>query len=220
VQKVYIYSDLTTSFMVPLSDKKVTCIEANNTISSFSLVDHTLQVDVPDLRSNRFEKALHPNNNNDAKPRMFCSHKGEKGIECLHIKFTLAEDVFESRMTQKQGENVEYMFESRSTQMQEGENDEDITNMDTPSVVAYDSKVKLFFSIIIFNACDEWTLHHDMCSMSFIEVLIWIKEGVDHAWKGWIMKHLYWGPNTSAPYAPTRSPRYLWYIETKTPSLI
>jgi hypothetical protein len=42
VQKVYIYSDLTTSFMVPLSDKKVTCIEANNTISSFSPVDHTL----------------------------------------------------------------------------------------------------------------------------------------------------------------------------------
>jgi hypothetical protein len=30
------------------------------------------------------------------------------------------------------------MFESRTTQMQEGENDEDITNMDTPSVVAYD----------------------------------------------------------------------------------
>jgi hypothetical protein len=30
--------------MVPLSDKKVTCIEANNTISSFSPVDHMLQV--------------------------------------------------------------------------------------------------------------------------------------------------------------------------------
>jgi hypothetical protein len=30
------------------------------------------------------------------------------------------------------------MFESETTQMQEGENDEDITNMDTPSVVAYD----------------------------------------------------------------------------------
>jgi hypothetical protein len=43
--------------------------------------------------------------------------------------------------------------------------DEDITNMDTPTVVAYDSKVKLFFSISIFNTCDEWTLHHDMCSM-------------------------------------------------------
>jgi hypothetical protein len=40
VQKVYICSDLTTSFMVPLSDKKVTCIEDNNTISSFSPVDY------------------------------------------------------------------------------------------------------------------------------------------------------------------------------------
>jgi hypothetical protein len=47
------------------------------------------------------------------------------------------------------------MFESRATQMQEGENDENITNMDTLSVVAYDSKVKLFFSIIIFNKSDE-----------------------------------------------------------------
>jgi hypothetical protein len=56
--------------------------------------------------------------------------------------------------------------------------DEDNT---TPTVVAYNSKVKLFFRIIIFNTCDEWALHHDMCSMSFIEVLTWIKEGVDHA---------------------------------------
>jgi hypothetical protein len=109
------------------------------------------------LVSNRFEKALHPNNNNDAKPMTVCSQEGENGIECLHIKFTLAEDVFELRTTQKQGENVEYMFESRTAQMQEGENDEDIT---TPTVVAYNSKVKLFFSIIIFNTCDEWTLHH------------------------------------------------------------
>jgi hypothetical protein len=116
VQKVYIYSDLTTSFMVPLSDKKVTCIEANNTISNFSPIDYTLQVnfqegepcllqcasvDVPDMCSNRFKKALHPNINNDAKPIMVCSQEGEKGIECMDIKFTLAEDVFESRTTQK-----------------------------------------------------------------------------------------------------------------------
>jgi hypothetical protein len=94
----------------------------------------------------------------------------------LQIKFTLAEDVYESMTTQKQGENDEYMFESRTTQMQEGENDEDITNMDTPTVVAYNSKVQLFFSIIIiFNTCDQWTMHHDMCSMSFTEVLTWIK---------------------------------------------
>jgi hypothetical protein len=171
-------------------------MHANNTISSFSSVDHTLQVnfqegescllqcalvDVPDLCSNRFEKALLPNINNDAKPRMVCSQEEVKGIEYLHIKFTLAEDVFESRTTQKQGENAEYMFESRTTQMQERENDEDITNMDTPIVVAYDSKVKLFFSISIFHTCDEWTLHHDMCSMPFIEVLTWIKEGMNHA---------------------------------------
>jgi hypothetical protein len=58
-------------------------------------------VDVPDLCSNRFEKALLPNINNDAKPWMVCSQKGEKGIECLYIKFTLAEYVFESRTTQK-----------------------------------------------------------------------------------------------------------------------
>jgi hypothetical protein len=116
VQKVYICLDLTTYFMLPLSDKKVICIEANNTISSFSPVGHTLQVnfqegescllqcasvDVPDLCSNRFEKALLLNINNDAKPRMVCSQEGEKGIECLHIKFTLVEDVFESRTTQK-----------------------------------------------------------------------------------------------------------------------
>jgi hypothetical protein len=112
------------------------------------------------------------------------------------------------------------MFESRMTQMQEGENDDDITNMDTPTVVAHNSKVKLFFSIIIFNTCDEWTLHHDMCSMLFTEILTWINEGVNHAWKGWIMKHQDWGPNTSAPYASTRSPRYLWYKETRRPSLI
>jgi hypothetical protein len=35
--------------------------------------------------------------------------------------------------------------------------------MDTPTVVAYNSTVKLLFSIIIFNTCDEWTLDHDMC---------------------------------------------------------
>jgi hypothetical protein len=36
VQKVYIYLDLTTFFMVPLSDKKLTYTKANNIISSFS----------------------------------------------------------------------------------------------------------------------------------------------------------------------------------------
>jgi hypothetical protein len=74
-------------------------------------------VGVLDFCSNRFEKALLPNINIDAKPMMVCSQEGEKGIECLHIKFTLTGDVFESRTTQKQEENAEYMFESGTTQM-------------------------------------------------------------------------------------------------------
>jgi hypothetical protein len=131
--------------------------------------------------------------------------KGRRGYSACILSLLLLK-MYLSRERLKNNESVEYMFESRMTQIQEGENDEDITNMDTPLVVAYDSKVKLFFSIIMFNTCDEWTLHHNMCSMSITEVLTWIKEGADHAWKGWIMKHLYWGLDTSAPYAPTRSP--------------
>jgi hypothetical protein len=185
VQKVYICSDLTSFFMVPLSDKKVTCIEANNTISSFSPVAHTPQVNfqegepcllqcasmnILNLCSNGFEKALLSSINNDAKPGMVCSQEGEKGIECLHITFTLAEDVFESRTTQKQGENVEYMFESMTTQMQEGENDEDITNMDTPSVVAYDSKVKLLAYDSIMRTSLTWIhVFNEHCTMICVQ---------------------------------------------------
>jgi hypothetical protein len=48
-------------------------------------------VDVLDLCSNRFEKALLLNSNNDAKPMTVCTQEGENGVECLHIKFTLVE---------------------------------------------------------------------------------------------------------------------------------
>jgi hypothetical protein len=58
--------------------------------------------------------------------------------------------------------------------------DDDLTNLDTLLVIAYDLNVKLFFSIIIFNTCYEWTLQYDMCSMSFTELLTLIKECVDH----------------------------------------
>jgi hypothetical protein len=63
--------------------------------------------------------------------------------------------------------------------------DEDITNMDTPIVVAYHSKVKLFFSISIINTCDEWTqmnTPHDMCSMSFH-----LQKYIHRSKKVWIM---------------------------------
>jgi hypothetical protein len=62
--------------------------------------------------------------------------------------------------------------------------------MNTPTVVTYGLNMKLFFSIIIFNTCDEWMLHHDIYSMSFTQVLTWIKKDVDHAWKAWRMKQL------------------------------
>jgi hypothetical protein len=34
-----------------------------------------------------------------------------------------------------------------------------VTTKSRLTVVAYNSKVKLFFNIIIFNTCDEWTMH-------------------------------------------------------------
>jgi hypothetical protein len=100
-------------FYGALNDKKVTCTEANNTISSFSPVDHMLQVnfqegessllqcasvDVPDLCSNRFEKALLPNINNDA---------AKKGRECLHI---LSLRLLKMYLSQGQLKNKETML--------------------------------------------------------------------------------------------------------------
>jgi hypothetical protein len=57
--------------------------------------------------------------------------------------------------------------------------DDDITNMDTPTLVAYDSKVKLFFSIIIFNTYDEWMLHHDICVQCHLQKYL---HGSKKAW--------------------------------------
>jgi hypothetical protein len=56
--------------------------------------------------------------------------------------------------------------------------------MDTPTVVAYNSKVKLLFSVIIFNTCAEWIWHHDMCSIHLQKYLygskkVWIMHGKD-----------------------------------------
>jgi hypothetical protein len=54
--------------------------------------------------------------------------------------------------------------------------DEDITSSDTNLVGTFDSKVKRFFIMRICNTSDELKLHHDVCSISFSEVLTWIKE--------------------------------------------
>jgi hypothetical protein len=44
VKRVYICSDLKTSLMVSPSDQIMTCIQPNNTISSFPTIDYKLQV--------------------------------------------------------------------------------------------------------------------------------------------------------------------------------
>jgi hypothetical protein len=49
--------------------------------------------------------------------------------------------------------------------------DEDITSPDMTLLVAFDSKVERFFIRSKFNTFDELMLHHDVCSISFVEVM-------------------------------------------------
>jgi hypothetical protein len=88
VMMIYICSDLKTSLMVSQSDQIMACIQPNNTISSFSIVDHKLQVnfqeeescllpcvleDVLELYLKEHEKTLYHSTTCNAKPRMVCS---------------------------------------------------------------------------------------------------------------------------------------------------
>jgi hypothetical protein len=98
VQKIYICLDLTTSFMVPPSDKKVTCIEANNTIliircrsifkkgslACCNVLWWTFRTCVQtDLRKHYFQTLTMMQNQG-----WFVAKNGR---ECLHIKFMLAD---------------------------------------------------------------------------------------------------------------------------------
>jgi hypothetical protein len=47
----------------------------------------------------------------------------------------------------------------------------------------------------ICNTFDELMLHHDVCSISFLEVLTWIKESIECLWKAWRTKYVDWVPN-------------------------
>jgi hypothetical protein len=62
-------------------------------------------------------------------------------------------------------------------------------------LVTFDSKVKQFFIMSICNTFDELMLHHDVCLISFLEVLTWIKECIACLWKAWRTKYVDWGPN-------------------------
>jgi hypothetical protein len=164
VKKLYICSNLKTSLMVSPGDQIMTCIQLNNTISSFPTVDHKLQVNfqegesclppcvlegVLELYLKEHEKTLHRNTNRNAKQRTVCS--------------------------------------------QQRENDEDITSSDMTILVTFDSKVKRFFIMSICNTFDELMLHHDVCSISFSKVLTWIKESIECLWKAWRTKYVDWG---------------------------
>jgi hypothetical protein len=52
----------------------------------------------------------------------------------------------------------------------------------------------------IFNTYDELMLHHDVYSISFLEVLTWIKECIECLWKAWRTTYVNWGPNPSPPH--------------------
>jgi hypothetical protein len=67
---------------------------------------------------------------------------------------------------------------SRTTCSQEGENDKDITCSDITTLATFDSKVKQFFIMIIFDSFDELLLRHDVCSLSFSEIHTWIKKSI------------------------------------------
>jgi predicted DNA-binding protein (UPF0278 family) len=69
-----------------------------------------------------------------------------------------------------------YWSKLRTTCSQEGENDEDITCSDTITLATFDSNVKQFFVMIVYNTFDELMLRHDVCSLSFSEIHTWIKK--------------------------------------------
>jgi hypothetical protein len=56
------------------------------------------------------------------------------------------------------------------------DNDEDIICSNTTTLASFDSKVKLFFVMIVFDTFDELMVHHDVCSLSFSEIHTWIKK--------------------------------------------
>jgi hypothetical protein len=67
-------------------------------------------------------------------------------------------------------------------------------------LVTFDSKVKRFFIMSIYNIFDELMLHRDVCLISYSEVLTWIKESIECLWKAWRTKYVDWGPNPTPPH--------------------
>jgi hypothetical protein len=66
---------------------------------------------------------------------------------------------------------------------QEGENDEDITSMDTTILVPSYPKVNQLYIKIKFDTFEQLMLHYDFYAFLFSELLDWIKPCVEITWK-------------------------------------
>jgi hypothetical protein len=150
VKRIYIYSDLKTSLTVSPNDQIMTCVQPNNTISNFPTVDHKLQVNF------------------------------QEGESCLLP--CVLEDVLELYLKEHEKtlyRSTNHNAKPRTVCSQQRENDEDITILDMTILVTFDSKVKRLFIMSICNTFDELMMHHDVCSISFLEVLTWIKKNIE-----------------------------------------
>jgi hypothetical protein len=170
VRRVYIYLDLKPPLRVPQSDQQMTCIETTYTISSFFAIDNMLQVNFQEG-----EQILLP---------------------CILLEV--------SGLYLKELEKTPLLNNTRNAKprtvcSQEGENDEDITSMDTTILVPSCPKVNQLHIKIKFDTFEQLMLHDDFCAFSFSELLDWIKPCVEITWKIWRTKEIDWGPSPSLP---------------------
>jgi hypothetical protein len=141
VRRVYIHSDLKLYLRVSQSDQQITCIESNHTISSFFAINIMLQVNFQEG-----EQILLP-----------CILLGVSGLYLKELKkISLL--------------NNNHSAKPRTVCSQEGKNDKDITYLDIATLETFDSKVKQFFVMIVFDTFDELMLRHDVCSLLFLEI--------------------------------------------------
>jgi hypothetical protein len=155
---------------VSQSDQQITCIEINYTILSFFAIDNKLQVNFQEG-----EQILLP-----------CSLLGVSGLYLKELEKTLLL-------------NNTRNAKPRTVCSQEGENDEDITSMDTTILVPSCLKVNQLYIKINFDTFEQLMMHYDFCAFSFSELLDWIKSCVEIIWKTWRTKEIDWGPNPSLP---------------------
>jgi len=75
--------------------------------------------------------------------------------------------------------------------------DEGIICLDTTTLETFDSKVKPFFNMIVFDIFEQLMLHHDFCTFSFSEILALLMPSVEGTWKIWRTKEVDWGPSAN-----------------------